>query len=1201
MFRNYLKVAWRGLKKNKMVSVINVFGLSIGLVCCMLIVLFIYSELSYDSDRKNIGRLYQVGTIFVTGGKEDRFPAEPAVMAGNLKMDFPGIQQTARVIVFDFFGQYKTLIQSLEPGREPKSYYETKACAADASFFELFDYHFVEGSAASALSRPRSVVISEEMAKRIFGHQPALHKVLRIGIQLNGTQDFLVEGVFRQGPGPYHLDANFFISLYGGDLEERMKKDGTNMVFDNLYTTYLLLKPGTDAKKLEAEFPSFVERYAGNALREAGFFRRQFLLLVSDIHLHADMMEPTPSGSVSYLYILGSVAVFVLLIACINFMNLSTARSSKRSAEVGIRKVLGAEKSSLIRQFLGESLLMSLIAFLLALAIAELLIPLFEGLSGARLSLFIHLRLTALFLGLSLLVGLVSGLYPAFFLSSFQPAKVLRGSLYHSLSALSVRRVLVILQYSISVVLIISAIIIARQMLFLRSVDMGFAKDRQLVVPLPSRLARSVYPTLKTELERDSRILSVGASAYYPGISNPSSDNFHREGTGVDAGPLIMLNHVDENYLQTLDIKPLAGRLFSREYIRSDRKRRIILNEVAVGRLGFTSADEAIGKKICSVYKGVADTNEVIGVVKDFHFEDLHRPIQSYGFFLDSNDVYNYVVIHAGPVNTDALLRSVAAVWHKMDPGEPFDYSFLDEDFQRNYLSDKRLSALVNYFTVIAIIISCMGLFGLATFSAEQRSKEIGIRKVLGATVPALVRLLTKEFMKLVVFSLVIAAPVAWLVMRKWLEGFTERIPVSWTVFAFTAGIVLLIAFSTICFQTIRAAMANPVKSLKTLTVAGLLLMTAGQAFSQPDPARPDLCSGSYYTEEQAAQVLQDLAVTYRDRPSWERRAALIRQGILDGAELQHMPRGPLTVIRTGTHQEKGYSVENIAIETLPGYYLTGNLYRPSHPPSAMAGILSPHGHFYHPDGPFQEQQQKLCATLARLGAIVFTYDMVGFGDDQVCDHKIPKALKLQTYNSIRAVDFLLNLPGIDTSRIAVTGASGGGTQTILLTAIDSRVKVSVPVVMVSAYFFGGCVCESGMPIHRRPTHLTNNVEIAALAAPRPMLLISDDSDWTKNCPRLEYPYIRKIYSWYGVQQDVENVHLPGERHDFGPSKRQAVYRFLAKHLALDTTGAVSGGVFSEADSSVLSVADLTVFDAAHPRPPDAALGNQAVMDLMKW
>jgi dienelactone hydrolase len=385
------------------------------------------------------------------------------------------------------------------------------------------------------------------------------------------------------------------------------------------------------------------------------------------------------------------------------------------------------------------------------------------------------------------------------------------------------------------------------------------------------------------------------------------------------------------------------------------------------------------------------------------------------------------------------------------------------------------------------------------------------------------------------------------------------------------------------------------------LPVLLLLALSSQDGFCQPNPAQPDLCQGSYYTEEQAAMVLQDLSTQYHDRASWEQRAALIRRGILEGAELQHMPRQPLTVIRTGVHHQHGYIVENIAIETLPGYYLTGNLYRPARHISSMAGILSPHGHFYHPDGRFQEQEQKLCATLAQMGATVFTYDMVGFGDNKQCSHEIPKALKLQTYNSIRALDFLLSLPDIDSSRIAVTGASGGGTQTILLTAIDSRVKVSVPIVMVSAYFFGGCVCESGMPIHRRPDHLTNNVEIAALAAPRPMLLISDDSDWTRNCPRVEYPYIRTLYGWYGLPQNVGNVHLAGEKHDLGPSKRGAVYAFLLGQLRLDDRTLLIGGGIDESNSAVLSVESLTVFNPQHPRPAGAVSGDEAVMGLLNW
>jgi putative ABC transport system permease protein len=353
-------------------------------------------------------------------------------------------------------------------------------------------------------------------------------------------------------------------------------------------------------------------------------------------------------------------------------------------------------------------------------------------------------------------------------------------------------------------------------MSFLRSADMGFVKDRQLVIPMSSELARNIYPTLKVELEKNTQVLSVGASTYYPGITNSGSDNFHRQGAGVDAGPLIRLNRVDENFLQTLDIKPAAGRLFSAVFKSSDAGKHIILNEVAAQRIGFASPQDAIGQNICSVYKGKADTLQVVGVVKNFHFEDLHQPIQPYGFFLGSNKTtYSYAIVHAGPGEINQLIKSMENTWRKLDPDEPFNYSFLDEDFQRNYLSDKRLSSLVNYFTAIAIIISCMGLFGLATFSAEQRSKEISVRKVLGASVTTLVLLLAKDFLKLVIISVAVATPIAWLAMNKWLQGFTSHIPVSLGVFVLTATIILVIALSTISFQAFRAALANPVKNLK--------------------------------------------------------------------------------------------------------------------------------------------------------------------------------------------------------------------------------------------------------------------------------------------------------------------------------------------------------------------------------------------------
>lgn len=370
---------------------------------------------------------------------------------------------------------------------------------------------------------------------------------------------------------------------------------------------------------------------------------------------------------------------------------------------------------------------------------------------------------------------------------------------------------------------------------------------------------------------------------------------------------------------------------------------------------------------------------------------------------------------------------------------------------------------------------------------------------------------------------------------------------------------------------------------------------------AQPNPARPDLCQGAFYTEAQGAEALRAASGTHHDRASWETRAAQIRQGIRDGMNLPETPRfAPLQPIRHGLRRLNGYTVENVTFESLPGFYVTGNLYRPLRSSGKQAAVLCPHGHAPKEDARFQEQTQQRCATMARMGAVVFVYDMLGYGDSKQCSHKIPEALKLQILNGIRALDFLTSLPDVDANRIAVSGESGGGTQTFLLTALDSRVKVSVPVVMVSAHFFGGCVCESGMPIHKRPTHQTSNVEIAALAAPRPLLLISDGKDWTKNTPDVEFPYIQTVYAYYKASSQVENVHLPTEGHDYGPSKRAAAYRFLARHLNLDINRVLKNGQIDETPNTLLDPTALQVFNAEHPRPAHAVMGDEAVMALLR-
>ena len=817
MIKNYLKIAWRNLMKSKTFSFINIFGLSVGLTCCMLITVYIYHELSYDSYHKNINQLYQLGTIFVKDGKEDKTPNTPAPMAAAMKQDFPEITETARMM--PLFAEDKTLLQYKEGNAAPKSFYESKGYMADPSFFKLFTYNFIEGDAVTALIEPGTIVLSEEIARKFFGNQPALNKLIHVNSNTNGEFDLKVTGVYRPIDKPSQIDARFFISLKGGNMEQFIKQQ-TDMVSNNMFNTFFLLKPGADVKKIEAKFPAFVEKYMGTGLKAAGFYKKQFLIPVKDIHLYSGMTNDLSSagtGSVTYLYILASIALFTLLIACINFMNLSTARSSKRSAEVGIRKVLGAQRKSLIKQFLGESLMMSMIAFVIALCMMKLLLPAFSILSGKNLSLDFSQQglVIAGFLLLSIIAGFLAGSYPAFYLSSFRPVKVLKGRFSNSLSVVALRKGLVVFQFIIAVVLIIASVVISNQMHYMRSADLGFAKDQQIVIPLRSNNAKNIYASLKNDVKSSPQVQNVGATLYYPGIINPSDMGLYKEGKTVDDAKDVHTNWVDESLLQTLDIKLLAGRLFSKDF-PADTSDRIIFNEEGIKQIGFKSPQEAIGGKVKFDWRGETYTWTIVGVVKDFHFQDLHLAILPYAFQLNNRPNYNYLIVHAKAADISALLKSIQASWHKFNPGEPFEYSFLDEDFQKNYEAENRLASVVSYFTAIAILISCLGLFGLATFSAEQRTKEIGVRKVLGASVAGIVTLLSKDFLKLVALSIVIASPIAWWAMNKWLQDFSYRTDISWTVFVITTITALLIAFLTISFQAIRAAIANPVKALRS-------------------------------------------------------------------------------------------------------------------------------------------------------------------------------------------------------------------------------------------------------------------------------------------------------------------------------------------------------------------------------------------------
>ncbi|HEU4859533.1 MAG TPA: ABC transporter permease [Chitinophagaceae bacterium] len=815
MIKNYIKIAWRNMMKNKTFSFINIFGLSIGLTCCMLISMYLYYELSYDSNHKNANRVYQLGTTFVKEGKEDRTANTPAPMARTMQMVFPEIEKSTRLL--RTFSEDKTLLQYTDKTGAVKSFNEAHGYLADSTFFQVLTYDFIEGNPETALMAPNSLVLSEEVAKKIFGKESPLNKTVRVSSNTNGDFDFNVTGVFADPKVPTHIDARFFMSINGGGVAQSANQV-TSLATNNMYYTYFLLKKGADAKQLEAKFPAFVDQYAGKDLKAMGFYKKQFLTPVRDVHLYANTTSNvTPGGSVTYLYIIASIAIFTLLIACINFMNLSTARSSKRSAEVGVRKVLGAEKNSLVRQFIGESILMSLIAFVFALVFAIVLLPFFSKLAHKEIvfSFEQHGVLLVGFFVLAILTGLIAGSYPAFYLSSFKPVKVLKGRISNSLAAVSLRKALVVFQFVISVGLIVASVTINNQMKYMQSKDLGFEKDQQVIIPLRSGPSKAIYAELKEELKKNPQILNVGASFYYPGIINPSDMPLYKEGGNMNMAKRVFMNVVDESFLQTLDIEPASGRLFSKDF-PADTNFRVILNQQAIKEIGFKDEKDAVGKDVLFTWEGETYRLPVVGVVKDFHFKDLHSPIEPYGFQLNNRSSYNYMIAHAKTNDLKSLLTSMENVWRRLNPNEPFEYNFLDEDFQKNYEADARLAAIVRNFTVIAILISCLGLFGLATFSAEQRTKEIGVRKVLGASVGNVVGLLSKEFLKLVLIAVVIASPITWLVMNQWLQDFAYRTNISWTVFVITALIAGGIALFTISFQSIKAALANPVKSLRT-------------------------------------------------------------------------------------------------------------------------------------------------------------------------------------------------------------------------------------------------------------------------------------------------------------------------------------------------------------------------------------------------
>jgi putative ABC transport system permease protein len=805
MIKNYFKIAWRNLVRNKVYSLINIVGLAIGMTACALIGLYVIDENQYDKHHQDGERIYRIASE----AKGEKFVAASAPIANGLKRDFPEVEQATRLLRFPPIEKF---LLKHEPTQ--KQFFEINGYYIDSNFFQIFNYDFILGDKTTALNQPNSLIISEQIAIKFFGNDNAIDKVIKVIVPF-GESDYVVKGVFKNGNHKSHIPVHLFLSMNNSDVG-RWVKNQTNWATNNIFHTYVKLKENTNAEAFESKLAPFLERNGGADLKAAGFSKTLFIQPLKDIYLKSNYgYEVGTNGNITYLYIFTSIALFILLIACINFMNLSTARSEKRAKEVGVRKVIGAAKSNLIGQFLSESVMMSLLALILAVFIIWLSMPIFNQLTGKDLSLYQEPKiLFGLFL-LTLFTGLVSGLYPALYLASFKPILVLKGKLKNSISAVAIRKGLVVLQFTISIVLMLGAMLIGQQMHYMKQQNLGFNKNQKIILPIQSQEAAINSDALKNEINSNQQVIKSAIASTYPGIENIESMLCYAEGKTNNENVNISTAYVGNDYPETLEIPILEGRSFSNAFTADSNA--LVLNEIAIQQLGYT-LDNAVGKKVYFEFQNKMHIMNIIGVAKNYHFQSLHQEIKPMA--MTASPIFmspkSYLIINVKSQDYAKLIAGFEKSWKRINPNSPFEYTFLDQDFQRNYEKEARIEQLIRYFALIGIFIACLGLFGLATFTAEQRIKEIGIRKVLGASVPNIVQLLSKDFVILVIVSILIASPIAWWVMNKWLQDFAYRINIEWWVFALAGVMSLLIALLTVSFQAVKAAVANPVKSLRT-------------------------------------------------------------------------------------------------------------------------------------------------------------------------------------------------------------------------------------------------------------------------------------------------------------------------------------------------------------------------------------------------
>lgn len=802
MIKNYFRVAVRNLKKNKAFSFINIFGLAIGLTCFMFIAVFVYNELSYDKYPAEAKNIYRVLLSTTGNGDVSVYPHVDMAVGEGIKTAFPGVKASSRITATVDFIKY-----------DDKQFKENHLAFADSNFLQMFSIPLLEGNAAEALVQPNSIVVSKAFAKKYFGNEDALGKTLLIGTHGDA---YKVTGVIDKVPDNSHFHFDAFISLSTWHLT---KASWSNVGF----YTYLLLDKNTNPKELEAKFPQLVAKYVvpevqhdmGVSLAEARKAVNTFVFSLqplTDIHLHSNTKyELEPNGDIQYVYIFSALAIFILLLACVNFTNLSTARAFKRAREVGIRKVMGSLKKQLVLQFLSESVLLTFFAMLIAFAFIFLLLPYFNQVTGKNVGFgfFIGYRSILLMVLLGLLAGLLAGIYPAFFLSGFNTIKVLKGSALPQGTQKNIfRSSLVVFQFFVSTVLIIATIIVYQQLHYMQNKKLGYDNDQVLFLP-DARLLGKDQTAFREELLKDNRVVDASISRYAPGsiFMNGTQiypKNENSNGTEIHSN----IYNIDYDYLHTLGIRIVQGRNFSKDFPTDSSG--VLINEAAVRELGWTISD-AVGK---TIVRSGQQQYKVIGVVADFNYASVKQKVAPMMLLLGGN--YGGLIVKIKTADVPGFLSSLKKQWNAYNPPGPLEYNFLDESFAKLYAGEERTQQIFTVFAIIAIIIASLGLFGLATFMAEQRTKEIGVRKVLGASVSGIIQLLSKDFLKLVLIAFVIAVPVSWWAMHTWLQDFANRIQIEWWIFLAAGAMACMIALLTVSFQAIKAAIANPVKSLRT-------------------------------------------------------------------------------------------------------------------------------------------------------------------------------------------------------------------------------------------------------------------------------------------------------------------------------------------------------------------------------------------------